>query len=466
MRGNPIPRIDVNKGIVVDCCCYCTFFLAKCIYIILSTLSKHTFKTGCTRCRNIFVEVAVFKRSCFCVLRKLTGCLPFSDPVKSAPLTIIRKSPLKHGKNRLSNSGSGGSRESSPQSNPKLDDVLLKTMNASAGEGKPVLPDQPAKLVSVDQPALPDLSAKSALNQLANPAFQDPLEKPALLNPPAKPDLPDQRAKPALPNSLANPALPNQIANPVSSNPQARSALPDHPAIPALPAKPALPTKPPLPTKPALPEKPVLPAKPVLQGPLSTAQLHQTQTSEKPLMAEGNSSSLGQRNSVALPEVDVVDAKQRTVTVDTALPVPSQGTSRGFLEQKRMKKQHKVQGNTTTSDKPKRTFSLKARRTNTVEKPKLVKCDSVDSTNARIEVSRNCAESTVDELTEFKAHAGFEKWKREKSGSLGPGKLRTSTSEFSSEFLTKLFSSLNNQYCHYRIDQSGHCLNNRCHQLH
>ncbi|XP_078381064.1 UV radiation resistance-associated gene protein-like [Oculina patagonica] len=61
-----------------------------------------------------------------------------SDSLKSAPLTIIRKSPLKHEKKR-STSGSGGSTESSP-SNPKLDDVLLKTMNASTSEAKSPLP--------------------------------------------------------------------------------------------------------------------------------------------------------------------------------------------------------------------------------------------------------------------------------------------------------------------------------------
>ena len=62
-----------------------------------------------------------------------------SDPLKSAPLTIIRKSPLKREKKRPSTSGSGGSSESSP-SNPKLDDVLLKTMNASTSDPKSAAP--------------------------------------------------------------------------------------------------------------------------------------------------------------------------------------------------------------------------------------------------------------------------------------------------------------------------------------
>ena len=62
-----------------------------------------------------------------------------SDSHKSAPLTIIRKSPLKREKKRPSTSGSGGSSESSP-SNPKLDDVLLKTMNASTSDAKSAAP--------------------------------------------------------------------------------------------------------------------------------------------------------------------------------------------------------------------------------------------------------------------------------------------------------------------------------------
>ena len=62
-----------------------------------------------------------------------------SDSHKSAPLTIIRKSPLIREKKRPSTSGSGGSSESSP-SNPKLDDVLLKTMNASTSDGKSAAP--------------------------------------------------------------------------------------------------------------------------------------------------------------------------------------------------------------------------------------------------------------------------------------------------------------------------------------
>ena len=62
-----------------------------------------------------------------------------SDSHKSVPLTIIRKSPLKREKKRPSTSGSGGSSESSP-SNPKLDDVLLKTMNASTSDSKSAAP--------------------------------------------------------------------------------------------------------------------------------------------------------------------------------------------------------------------------------------------------------------------------------------------------------------------------------------
>lgn len=64
----------------------------------------------------------------------------FQTSVKSAPLTIIRKSPLKQSKKRASTSGSGGSGESS-SSNPKLDDVLLRTMSASTSEAKSAIPE-------------------------------------------------------------------------------------------------------------------------------------------------------------------------------------------------------------------------------------------------------------------------------------------------------------------------------------
>ena len=75
---------------------------------------------------------------------------------KSAPLTIIRKSPLKREKKRPSTSGSGGSSESSP-SNPKLDDVLLKTMNASTSDVKsavqtPVTAAQLNQMQNVENP--------------------------------------------------------------------------------------------------------------------------------------------------------------------------------------------------------------------------------------------------------------------------------------------------------------------------
>ena len=79
-----------------------------------------------------------------------------SDSHKSAPLTIIRKSPLKREKKRPSTSGSGDSSESSP-SNPKLDDVLLKTMNASTSDAKsaaptPVTVAQPDQTQNVENP--------------------------------------------------------------------------------------------------------------------------------------------------------------------------------------------------------------------------------------------------------------------------------------------------------------------------
>ena len=96
-----------------------------------------------------------------------------SDSHKSAPLTIIRKSPLKREKKRPSTSGSGGSSESSP-SNPKLDDVLLKTMNASTSDPKS---------------AAPTPVTAAQLNQMQN--VQNPGNKGDNLNSPSQHSLGD-----------------------------------------------------------------------------------------------------------------------------------------------------------------------------------------------------------------------------------------------------------------------------------
>lgn len=112
---------------------------------------------------------------------------PCSDSHKSAPLTIIRNSPLKHEKKRSSTSGSGGSTESSP-SNPKLDDVLLKTMNASTSEAKSALPSplsapQLNQMQNVENTANTSDSSNSvslsSLDEVPEESAVDPRERTA-----------------------------------------------------------------------------------------------------------------------------------------------------------------------------------------------------------------------------------------------------------------------------------------------
>lgn len=328
-----------------------------------------------------------------------------SDPVKSAPLTIIRKSPIKHQKNRSSTPESGGSRESSPQSNPKPNDFLL---NESASEAKS---------------AVVDPTAKSALpNQPANPDSEDALVKPASPDKPAKPPLPDKPAKPPLPDKPTKPALPDKPA---------KLALLDKPAKPALPVKPTKPAlhdqlgKPPLPLKPAKPALRDQLGDAALPAPLSAAPVHQIQTAEMPLATANNSNTLG------LLEGEVVDHRQRTVTVDSALHIPSQGTSR-FLGHQRMKKSQKHQGNATTTVKPHRTVSLKARRSNTSEKQKLVKSESVDiAANVKKGVSPNCAENAVNDLIEFEGKniSGLKQAGGDETNSCGQGEMSASNGD-------------------------------------
>ena len=73
----------------------------------------------------------------------------FSDLVKSAPLTIIRKSPVKPHKNRSSTS-----EDSSPRPRPpSFDNVMLQSMDATTSEPKPDLLDLS---VNPEPPANPD----------------------------------------------------------------------------------------------------------------------------------------------------------------------------------------------------------------------------------------------------------------------------------------------------------------------
>lgn len=100
--------------------------------------------------------------------------------MKSAPLTIIRKSPLKNDKKRSSNSGSGGSGESASPSNPKLDDVLLKTMNASTAEVKSALPNTltTAPLQRIKNAELP--VTENTSNSLSQRSLVDLPEEPVV----------------------------------------------------------------------------------------------------------------------------------------------------------------------------------------------------------------------------------------------------------------------------------------------
>lgn len=286
-------------------------------------------------------------------------------------------------------------------------------MNASAADGKPVIPDQPANPVVLDEPVKPTLMDQATISELP-----DTLAKPVLQ---PKPALSEQLAKPAL---LPKPALPDQ---------QEKPALPSSPTLPDQQVKPALPAKPTSlnqGVKPVLPDQQANPGlvdpqtKPVLPAPLSAAQLHQMQNAEIPLKAADISNSLNQRNSSVSAEEDVEDHRQRAATSDDALHIPSQGTSRRFLEQKRMKKLHKHQGNAATTSKQQRTFSLKSRGSSTLDQQKLVKSGR-DVTNAKTGDSSNCAENTGNNLIEFERTCDFadlEEFKIEETGHSGRGK--------------------------------------------
>lgn len=273
-------------------------------------------------------------------------------------------------------------------------------MNASAAEAKPAIPDQPAK---PDEPEKP-----SCLDQ---PVLPEPSAKPVL---PPKPVLRALSPKPVLP---PKPLLHQQGKPALSANP----VLPDHVQKPAVPAKPEL-LEPVLPAQLANPALPDSQRKTVLPAPLSAAQLQQMQTAENSPNAAQNLRSSSQRIS-SLPDENVVDYKQRFATADAALHIPSQGTSRGFLEQKRMKKVNKNKGNVPTTSKAHRTFSLKSRKNNTVDK-QVFQSESVGGANGNPGVLSNSAESTREKLNEPEVSSnsgGLEKVKREQTGRLGKG---------------------------------------------
>ena len=93
--------------------------------------------------------------------------------------------------------------------------------------------------------------------------------------------------------------------------------------------------------------------------------------------------------------------RQGAVTEESALFIPSQGTSR-FLGQQRMRRSLKHQRNTVTTGKPYWMFSLKARRSNTQsQKQKLVRTGSAESTNTGKEASINFAGNTVNNFIQF-----------------------------------------------------------------
>ena len=165
--------------------------------------------------------------------------------------------------------------------------------------------------------------------------------------------------------------------------------------------------KPTLPLKPAKTAFPVQHEKCGVAVPLSADQVHQTQTADKSPMATENSIAIGQNRSNGLLEGNVADDRQGAVTEESALFIPSQGTSR-FLGQQRMKRSLKHQRNTVTTGKPYRTFSLKARRSNTQsQKQKLVRTGSADSTNKGKEASINFAGNTVNNFIRFEGRPSY-----------------------------------------------------------
>ena len=317
---------------------------------------------------------------------------------------------MKNQKHRNSTSVSGGSTESPPHSNPKLDYVLLKTMNASAADGKPVLPDQPAKpvlldepehLSLVDQPALVDRSAKLVLSPNdasvdgpekpvlmdrversslpGNPTSQVRLEEPAL---PSKPDLLDESA--SVQDEMEKPILLDQEAKIISMEPQ---------------------------------RKPVLPA------PLSAAQLQQMQSAEVGLKEEINSDSLGPNVSIAVAKRDSGNNEQRSASLDGGLYIPSQGTGHGFLERTRSKNLQKQQGNATRTGQPQRKLSLKSRRSNTGN-TQAPQNENVSGTNAKNDILSNRAENDGNDAIHFQGSRysrRHEELKQEDTGTIEKG---------------------------------------------
>ena len=298
----------------------------------------------------------------------------FSDLVKSAPLTIIRKSPLKPHKNRSSTS-----EDSSPRSRPpSFDNVMLQSMDATTSEPKPDLLDLSVNPEPAANPDTTDAPVRSADHDIpTNPALPDKPGKPALPDKPAKLVLLDRPAKPPIPEKPARLSSHDQLVKPT------------------------------LPLKPAKTAFPVQHENCGSAVPLSADQVHQTQTAERSPMATENSVAIAQKRSNGLLEGNVADQRKGAVTEESALFIPSQGTSR-FLGQQRMRRSLKHQRNTVTTGKPYRTFSLKARRSNTQsQKQKLVRTGSADSKNTGKEASINFAGNTVNNFIQFEGRPTY-----------------------------------------------------------
>ena len=284
---------------------------------------------------------------------------------------------MKRHKNRSSTS-----EDSSPgPRSPSFDNVMLKSMDAAASEPKPDLlylsvnPEPPAK------PGNPDTT-----DAPVRPAEHDIPTKPALPVKPGKPVLPDKPANLVVLDRPAKPPIPDKPAR-LSSNDQL--------------------VKPPLPLKPAKTAFPGQHENCGLAVPLSADQVHQTQTADKSPMATENYIAIAQHRSNGLLEGNVADQRQGAVTEESALFIPSQGTSR-FLGQQRVRRSLKHQRNTVTTGKPYRTFSLKARRSNTQsQKQKLVRTGSADSTNTGKEASINFTGNTVNNFIQFEGRPSY-----------------------------------------------------------
>lgn len=258
-----------------------------------------------------------------------------SDPLKSAPLTIIRKTPLKNQKVRTSVAESA----ELPLSNPKLDYVLLKSMNVSAPDGKPDVSCQP-KPVYLDEP-----EKSSLLDQPAIEHHSGLLPEPVLLD--------EEKASSSTKNSiqLVKPALPPKPDLLNEGNQTENSLLIDQEENATLLG---------------------LQTKPVLLADLNAALYLETVNK---FDSQGQNKFQG-----------VFDNKeQRSVSLDGALYVPPLGTGHGFLEQKRTKRKNKPQENAARIVQPQGTSSLKSCKPGALS-------EHMTGTNDKNDLVLNCAE--------------------------------------------------------------------------